>query len=79
MMNITSTIGLSNWLQTHQLAFILITLWSFFWTALGLWHSAKRGHFVWFIIFLLVHTLGIFEIIYLFGILKLKFSELFKN
>jgi hypothetical protein len=34
---------------------------------------------LWFFIFLFVHTLGILEIIYLFGVLKLKFSELLRR
>jgi hypothetical protein len=69
--------GLSIWIATHELLFVLIVLWSLFWAGLALWHSAKRGQFLWFFVFLVVHTLGVLEIIYLFGILKLKFSELF--
>lgn len=78
-MNNTSGEALSVWIQTHQLVFILVVLWSIFWAGLGLWHSAKRGQFLWFFIFLFVHTLGILEIIYLFGVLKLKFSELLRR
>ena len=55
----------------------LILLWSGFWKGLALWHSAQRGQVVWFIVLLVVNTIGILEIVYLFGILKLKFSELF--
>lgn len=54
-----------------------VVLWTLFWGALALWHSARRGQYVWFIIFFLVHTLGILEIIYLFLVIKLKTSELF--
>lgn len=54
-------------------------LWSLLWKGLGLWHAARRGEPVWFIILLLVNTLGILEIIYLFFIAKLKFSELFSK
>lgn len=71
--------GLAILIQAHPILFTLIVLWSLFWAGLGLWHSAKRGQFLWFFIFLFVHTLGIIEIIYLFGVLKLKFSELFKK
>jgi hypothetical protein len=48
------------------------------WAGLALWHTAKRGKVWWFLIFMLVHTLGILEIIYLFGV-RLKFSDLFKK
>ena len=57
----------------------IILLWSLFWKGLALWHSGRKGNGWWFIILLLVNTLGILEIIYLFGVLKLKFSELFSK
>ena len=58
---------------------ILFIVWSLFWKSLALWHSAQRGSYKWFIVLLLVNTLGILEIIYLFGFAKLKFSELFSS
>ena len=80
-MNIIQGTGLTIWIQAHPvlftLFFTLFVVWNIFWTGLALWHSAKRSQFVWFFIFLIVHTLGILEIIYLFGVLKLKFSKLF--
>lgn len=56
-----------------------IVAWSIFWAALALWHAAQRGHKWWFLIFIVVHTLGILEIVYLFGIIKLKGSDLFTS
>lgn len=57
----------------------LALAWSFLWAGLALWHSARRGQYIWFIIFLFVHTLGVLEIIYLFFVIKLKMSELFST
>jgi len=50
-----------------NLALLMIPLaaWSFFWMALGLWFSAKNGDKVWFVFFLLVHLVGIPELVYL--------------
>lgn len=56
---------------------IIFVLWSIFWKGLGLWHSAKAKQPYWFVAMLVINTAGILEIIYLFGVLKLKFSELF--
>ncbi len=42
-----------------------LAIWSVVWTGLALWNAAKRGEKWWFIIFLLVHTAGILEILYL--------------
>ncbi len=58
---------------------IAVVLWSLFWKGLALWHSARRGSPWWFVIMLFVNTLGILEIIYLFGVAKLKLSELFSK
>lgn len=42
-----------------------LAIWSLFWSGLALWYAARRGEKWWFIIFLLIHTAGILEIIYL--------------
>lgn len=55
----------------------LLMIWTIVWKGLALWHSAGRKQGWWFIALLLVNTLGILEIFYLFGMLKLKMSELF--
>ncbi len=56
---------------------LVAVLWSLVWKGLALWHSARRGQPWWFVAMLLINTLGILEIIYLFGFAKLKFDELF--
>lgn len=58
---------------------LLIVLWSLFWKGLALWHSGRRGQPWWFLVMLILNTAGILEIIYLFGVAKLKPSELFSK
>lgn len=58
---------------------VLVLLWSLFWKGLALWHSAQRGQNWWFIILLIVNTIGILEIIYLFAVAKVRFSTLFSS
>ena len=60
-------------------ALILLAFWTIFWKGLALWHSARRGETVWFIVLLFVNTLGILEIIYLFGFAKCRFDNLFSK
>lgn len=57
----------------------LLLLWSLFWKGLALWHSARRAQPWWFVILLLVNTLGILEIIYLFAVAKVKTDKLFSK
>lgn len=58
---------------------LAVILWSVAWKGLALWHSGRRGQYWWFIILLVVNTMGILEIIYLFAIAKLKLNELFST
>lgn len=45
---------------------IVLFVWSFFWKGLALWHSSKNNQRIWFVAILLLNTVGILEIIYLF-------------
>lgn len=47
-----------------------LAVWSMVWSGLSLWHAARRGESGWFIFFLLVHTAGLIEIIYVVFIAK---------
>ncbi|MDP4039211.1 MAG: DUF5652 family protein [Candidatus Pacearchaeota archaeon] len=47
------------------LIFIVI-LWTLFWKALALWKSARKNSPIWFIVLLVVNTLGILEILYIY-------------
>jgi beta-lactamase regulating signal transducer with metallopeptidase domain len=42
----------------------LLILWTLIWKGVALWHSARNHQKVWFIVFLIVNTFGILEIIY---------------
>lgn len=57
----------------------LLAIWSLIWKGLALWHSAQRKDNWWFIALLIINTVGILEIVYLFGFAKLKFDELFTS
>ena len=41
-------------------------VWSLVWKGLALWHAARRGEKIWFVVLLVVNTLGILEILYLY-------------
>jgi len=58
---------------------IVVVLWTLVWKGLALWHAGRRGEPWWFVILLVVNTLGILEIIYLFFVAKLHWRELFSK
>ena len=67
--------GMPVWGPAFGLGLILIAAWSLLWKGLALWRAAHRGEKVWFIVFLLINTAGILEIVYLFFITGAKLSD----
>lgn len=55
--------------------FLLAIAWSLVWKGLALWRAAQRKEKWWFIAFLLINTLGILEIVYIFAITGGKISD----
>ena len=79
MNGLDPTYGLLGFIQANGALFAVLMLWSLFWKGLALWHAGRRGQPWWFVIMLIVNTVGILEIIYLFAVCKLKFSQLFSK
>jgi len=44
---------------------IVVLIWSLIWKGMALWKSARHGQKVWYVILLIVNTIGILEILYL--------------
>ncbi|OHA88152.1 MAG: hypothetical protein A2741_00830 [Candidatus Zambryskibacteria bacterium RIFCSPHIGHO2_01_FULL_43_27] len=69
MTNITiQTQAFAEYLSSHLWLLALIIIWSVIWKGLALWRSARLSQKGWFLVVLLVNTVGILEIIYLFFI-----------
>jgi hypothetical protein len=45
--------------------FALMAVWSLIWKGIALWHAARNHQRNWFVVILVLNTLGILEIIYL--------------
>lgn len=52
--------------------FILLALWSLFWKGLALWKAARNDERYWFVALLVINTVGILELAYLFIFAKQK-------
>jgi len=55
-------------MPSGKTALMLFLAWSLVWKGLALWKAARTGSKPWFIIILLLSTMGILEIIYLFAV-----------
>jgi len=66
--------NLTNLSSQNKFLLAVAIIWSLCWKGVALWKSAGRKEKWWFVAFLLVNTLGVLEIVYLFYFSK-KESE----
>lgn len=52
------------------LIFTLVAIWSLIWKGIALWKASRRGQKVWFVVLLVLNTIGIVEILYIFWLNK---------
>lgn len=55
---------------------IVFALWSIFWKGWALWIAARQGQKIWFGALLVVNTVGILEILYIFIFSKSQIKEM---
>ncbi|XOB40542.1 MAG: DUF5652 family protein [Candidatus Nealsonbacteria bacterium] len=67
---------ITNVLFGNPLFLLLIILWTIPWKAVALWRASKNNHRKWFVALLVLNTLAVLEIIYIFFFSKLKKTEL---
>ncbi len=67
-------VNIASLLDVSPLLLGVVLIWSLTWKGLALWKSARKRQLVWFIVLLVINTLGILEILYIF-----IFSELGKK
>lgn len=55
-----------------MIGFIVLAVWSIIWKGIALWKAAQNGDKKWFIAILVVNTIGILEILYIYVFSKKK-------
>lgn len=55
--------------------FVILIFWSLVWKGLALWKAAKNGDKAWYIFLLVVNTVGILEILYIYVFSKKEAAE----
>ena len=71
-----------NYLQFNKygwLLVILIIIWTLPWKIMALWRSAKRGEKLWFIVLLVVNSLAILDILYIYIFIRRSMMEKIKE
>jgi len=57
-----------------EISLLLITVWSLFWKGIALWRASDTKQKNWFIALLVINTVGILEIVYLFKFAQNKLT-----
>jgi hypothetical protein len=54
---------------------VIVTIWTLFWKGCALWIAGKKDQKWWFLVLLVVNTVGILEIVYIFYVAKKKWVD----
>ena len=54
---------------------VILAIWTIPWKGYALWLASKRNEKIWFIVMLLINTISILEIVYVFKIAKKSWAE----
>ncbi len=61
---------LNGWIDAHPYLWAIVLIWSLVWKGFALWKAAERSQKYWFIVILLVNSLGLLDIFYIFVIAR---------
>ncbi len=69
-----------------KLLIVVLVVWSIIWKIYAAWIACKNNHKKWFVAIIILNTVGIFELVYIFKVarksweeVKADFRDAFKN
>jgi len=66
---------MEQYLMENSWMILLIIIWVLPWKGFALWKAARNSHKIWFVVLLILNTLAILEILYIFFFSKKKEEE----
>lgn len=66
---------MEQFLTQNQWIILLALAWTLPWKGVALWRAARNGHQGWFVALLIINTLALLEILYIFIFSKKKVGE----
>jgi hypothetical protein len=64
-------LDLATYLGVSVVFLVIIAIWSLIWKGIALWKAGRKNQPIWFIVLLVINTLGILEILYIFWFSKM--------
>lgn len=76
-----NSVAQSSGISPNVILFVLlvIVVWSTVWKLLGMWKSARKGSWIWFIVLALTNTVGILPILYIYVFSKVDWKKFVGN
>ena len=65
-------LAISEMLGMNIFVFVILVIWSLAWKGMALWKCGRNNQLVWFVVILVMNTVGILPIIYLLFFKKKK-------
>jgi len=65
--------------NTFSIILLLLAIWTIPWKGYALWLAVKRNQKAWFIVLLILNTVGILEIFYVFKVVKKSWVDVKKD
>jgi len=66
---------MNHYLLDNPIFLLILALWTIPWKIYAVWLAAKRNEKKWFVVLLILNTVGILEIFYIFKIANKKWVE----
>ena len=66
-------------IETVVVLMAIVSVWSLIWKGLALWKSCKKDSKAWFVVLLVINTVGILEILYIFLFSKIDLNKTTKK
>jgi hypothetical protein len=63
---------MQQFINANIFTIVLVIIWTLYWKGQALWKSARKTDKYWFIAMLVINTLGILEILYIYVFSKDK-------
>lgn len=63
------------WMGKFSFFVLILIIWSLAWKGVALWKAAKQDSKAWFVVLLILNTLGILEILYLYVFSKKSLTK----
>ncbi|MEK6928235.1 MAG: DUF5652 family protein [Nanoarchaeota archaeon] len=71
--------SVNNFLLAHPILVSIVMLWALIWKGFSMWKAAQNKSLPWFVILLVINSLGILDILYIFVFSKMNSSPSTNN